>query len=171
MVRAAGLVEGEGRRLVHGDVVRVVVAADRIEGNHDLGPHLPDDRDHVPRDLLDRGRHEGARMAVVRGAGHPGIAITEVQDVGQAERGGGAAQLAPAPLPEPGLLGRVVGRVAARLAARGAGVDHPHPVARVLGERASGPERFVVRVGAHEHQRAFDRHAVAPGVEGKGTAW
>ncbi len=171
VVRPARLVEGERGRLVHRDVVRVVVAADRIEGDHHLGPHLPDHRDHVPRDLVDRRGHEGPGMPVVGRPGHAGVAIAQVEDVGQAERGGRAAQLGPAALAELGLRGRIARLVAPRLAARGAGVDHPHAVDRVLGEGAAGAERLIVGVRAHEHQRAFDWHVGALGVTVSGRAW
>ena len=50
--RLGGGIESFPSRVVHGDMVRVTVSSARVEGDHNLGPYLPDDLDDFTHHLI-----------------------------------------------------------------------------------------------------------------------
>ncbi len=73
-------------------MVRVAVAADRVEGQNDLRFQLTDIADHIGGNLVQGLGRQGLRMLVIGRAGHARITVIEKVDAFQPQDPGGAAQ-------------------------------------------------------------------------------
>ena len=72
-----GMLECHDGGLMDVDVIRVAVAANRVEGQDHLGFEGADVVHHFARHLADRVLDLGIGVIVIRGAGHAGIAVAE----------------------------------------------------------------------------------------------
>ncbi len=96
LLRIARRVEGAHRRVVDRDVVGMPIAADRVEGDHHLRLQVAEDFDDFGCHFLQRRGGERVGMRVVRRAGHPGVAVAQINQVGQLQLFRGAGQFGPA---------------------------------------------------------------------------
>ena len=145
MAPGAGPPAGGRRHRADGDVVGMAVAAVRAEGDHDVRPEPADDLGHLV--------HQGREPGVGEGA----VDVVQAVHFRDAEALAGQAQLG---LPDGGDGPPAAGGSVADLAGLAAGRRFHHDLGAlfgVAGERSSGAERLVVRMGEDAEQAAAAR--------------
>ena len=142
--RVGSLLEGAHRRLVDGDVIRVAVAADGIEGQHHLRTKLTNIIGNFRSHLVQRLGGKSMGMVVIWRARHTRITVIQEVDAFQSEMNRRAAQLGLAQVGDRGMAFQVIHL--AHLAARRANQVHVRAARGVESQRAAHAEGFVIGV-------------------------
>ena len=128
-------------------MVRVAVASDRVEGEHHFGLQRADVGDHLPGNFLQGMVDERVRVAVVRCAGHAGIAVIQKMHAGKPQGLRGAAQFNLAQLRDRAVASQELFIDHADLSARGTYQVDGMALAGVQGQRPAHAKGFIIRVG------------------------
>ncbi len=145
-------VEGRDSVVVDGDVIRVAIAAVRLEGDDDLRPHAPDDPNESGHHFVGSRVDIRPRVGILGRAGHPRVAVAQEDQLAHPDRLRRATQLGLPHLAESLRRGAGAFRDLTDLATRRADQSHVCTGCGILGQCPTGAERFVIGVGKKGEQ-------------------